>query len=266
MSMLLSKFAAVKVESTSLISESDRAVCESMESKYRAYIEFMSGAVEYVELYGVGYSGAEYDYDTPERFTKKLNEQIGKAKNHFIHDVCWHFQKTYNVTIDTNTIRDKYDHAVTYTQIVDEIIVQLDGLNFTDKALQEIKDSLRESTYNKWREQSYVSVKSSKVSIDDFLYFESSWGRNGGYYMRSDDKARNLCAALSHFETGSTEILNGFNWLYQRYDARTDWFETHEFDWLTKFQSIRMYKNNRLDLKFASPELAQQFAHEYLGV
>lgn len=262
---LLEKFDSVNITPVSFISEYDKSVCEQLQQKRDDYIKFAQDYIEFVTLYGVEHDGAEYRYMKPENMIKEMQEQIEKVSRRFIGDLSWHFQKTYNVTLDTEDLEHKYDHNTSYQQLVDDIVQQLDGMNFTEKALQEIKDKLYHRTKAYWDNDRKITIKNNKISLTNFLYWESSWSGNGKYRLRSGEEAKNLYAAITHFERGTTKVLNGFNGLYDKWSDRDTWFNTYEFEWLNKLQSIRYYKNGKVDIKFASSELAAEFAREYLN-
>src|SRR5206468_7617127 len=69
---------------------------------------------------------------------REIKEKIKKMKDRFVNSVCYYFMKKYNVTIDYEKIQKKYEsNGVTYQNIIDEIYIQLDGFNFTEKAEKE---------------------------------------------------------------------------------------------------------------------------------
>ena len=74
---------------------------------------------------------------------------------------------------------------------------------------------------------------------------------------------RDVLRALAHFETQQLDYLPKDIAFLMGYDDKCS--PAYEFDY-EKLKKIRMFKNHRVDVKFASKELAHQFAEQYLGL
>ena len=75
---------------------------------------------------------------------------------------------------------------------------------------------------------------------------------------------KKILRGLAHYETGTYDIYPyGFSDLlgYGRLNSSECEFSTCE-----KVKSLKMYKNGRVDVKFATEEMASKFVEDYLGL
>lgn len=265
MSVLLNKFQSVTIQNDIRISEIDRAFCEKQEKMYKEAIQAMQQTLElFKNIYATYPENDNYDYYSKGyiddyKDIKHIEDRMNDFKNNFINKVLRHFEKAYNVTLESAEIIKKYDLDITYNNIIDEIFEQLGGFNFNEKAIQEIKDRLKNSIRN-----NNVSVNKNKVSINNFIYidhFDKKWGRVRLSYG-SKETINKLFNALSLFETGETENTFYYNSLLKKLE-NDDPFYKHEIGY-NSVQSIRPYQNGKIEIVFKTSEQAQQFKNEYL--
>jgi len=186
---------------------------------------------------------------------KDLDEKLSSKLDMFVSKIVTHFRSTYSVSIDSSKLR-KYDHTVKYQDVVDDILLQMDGMNFSEKAHEEIKEAVRGTIYT----SSKVKVQSLKVTIADYLYFESWFG---SFRNNRDESLTKLLRGVELFESGKTTSRDTLARIaYDR--IRKDWFDEFNFTFMNKFESLKCFKNGKVELKFKSHELALQFAKEYL--
>ena len=74
---------------------------------------------------------------------------------------------------------------------------------------------------------------------------------------------KDVLRALAHYETRQMDYLPKDIAFLVGYDDKCS--SSYDFDY-DKLKKIRMFKNHRVDVKFASKELAHQFAEQYLGI
>jgi hypothetical protein len=247
---ILSKFDAVKIEKSSLITEEDREFCEGMQQRLDAAVSLILKAKQF-------YQDNEMSniFLSTKNLIKDLDEKLESKIDSFVNKIVGHFRSTYSVTINTSKFR-KYDHTVTYKEIVDDILLQMNGMNFAEKAREEIKNAVRETIYN----SSKVKVQSVKVSIADYLYFEEWFGN---YRNNRSDTLAKLLKGIELFESGSTVVRDTLARINAS-SIRDDWFDEFTFTFMHKFQSLKCFKNGKVELKFKSHELAMEFARDYL--
>ncbi|MGV2885930.1 hypothetical protein [Paenibacillus taichungensis] len=247
---IVAKFDAVKIEGSMLISDEDKEFCEQHQVRIDAAVALILKAKQF-------YADNEMSniFLSTKNLIKDLDEKLNSKIDSFVSKIVTHFRSTYSVSIKSEKFR-KYDHTVTYKDVVDDILLQMDGMNFSEKAHEEIKEAVRGTIYN----SSKVKVQSQKVTIAGYLYFESwvgSWRNN------RDENLAKLLRGVELFDSGKTVTRDVLaNLAYDRY--RKDWFDVFSFSSMNKFESLKCYMNGKVELRFKSHELAIQFAKEYL--
>lgn len=73
---------------------------------------------------------------------------------------------------------------------------------------------------------------------------------------------KDILMGIAHFETGSFDYIpDSLSRILGRYNLP---YNQYEFPDCEKIQSLRMFKNGRVDLKFTSEGCASQFIEEYM--
>jgi hypothetical protein len=268
---ILSKFDNIEVNSNSRISEGDKIFCEENQKQYSESIKIQLDFLNtFKEVSGIDLLAERYtSQESKNKFLDwykfdKIADLAKETKAKFIHEITWYFQRQYNITIDSKKIIEKYDFDVTYENIIDEIFVQLEGYSFEEKAVKEIKDELKEQVkgYNKIN----VIVKNKKVMFPNFFYIDSFDVKYGTYKVNysSDSAFSKLLTAISHFEQGVTH--NNYQGIYRKItDGRNDEvFTTHGL-MCFKAESIKLFKNGKVEVAFINSQNALKFAKEYCG-
>lgn len=81
--------------------------------------------------------------------------------------------------------------------------------------------------------------------------------------MGTRPKTKDILRGISHFETENfSSTPHNISSIMESYHIYSDF---HEFDGCRKVLSLKMYKNQRVDIKFSTEENARQFISEYLG-
>jgi hypothetical protein len=259
---ILSKFDNVEVKNTSRISEKDEEFCKDHEMQYKEFITFANKYMDYLENNKLN---NRYFYSTS--LTENMFNKMRDIKCSFIENIVEYFRKEYKVTLKSETINKKHDINITYDMIVSDIIEQLGGYNFTDKASKEIKDALKSKVKRTYKEEPNATVKNNKVILDDFFYidsFDKKWGTCKVSYG-SDEGFYKLLKAVSHFEQGVFE--NKYSALYDTItrEKDDDVFKTHNLMCI-KAESMKVFKNGKVEIIFKTSAYARQFAKEYCGV
>lgn len=147
--------------------------------------------------------------------------------------------------------------SLDYTDILDQIFIQLGGYSFQDKAVQELKAAAHKHAWNTYHGTKNYEIKKATISFS-FGCFVYSWGHGE---MQLRDSMKDVIHALAYFEYGTLKYLGGG---FSELCGYT--FEGNSFEcgW-EKIKQIRCFKNGRVDVKFTSEAYARQFAEEYLG-
>lgn len=251
-----------------IISDEDREHINKYEESYRATLSVFENHLQQLQelhgQYGDYYSAEEaFGFVCDMKDIRKIQERIKELKENFVYQICRYFMNKYNVTIDYKSIYNKYDTTVTAQNILDEIVEQLDGFTFVEKAQQEIKQQLqKEITKN-------TEVKDNKLILSNFFYldqFDLKWGDYKLSY-NSYDRAETLLKALYLYEYNITQLTEEAEQLLKtlKYSKNDDVFTTHELN-LNKIKSIKLYKNGRVDIEFTSSHYAREFAKDFLNI
>lgn len=272
MNTLLSKFDNIEVNNNTRISAEDQAFCEDQERQYKESIKIQLDYLKaFKEVSGIDLLADRYtSQDSKNKYLDwykfdKIVELAKETKNKFIHEIMWYFEKRYNISIDSNQLRDKYNFEITYNNILDEIFLQLNGFSFTEKAVNELKEKTRTVyIYNDYRKSSNMNIKGNKVIIDgSYAYKDTIWNE---YRLRGD--FGKIFTGLYHFENG--EVVSGSTELHNKYcgygnERNERNYEKYEPYSLDKVKSIKFFKNGKLEIEFKTNAYAGYFAKEYLG-
>lgn len=267
MGSILDKFNDINIENDTRITEVDRKHCENQELMYKEAVHAMQQTLELFK--GLFEKNKSNNSDTEYRSgyifkfedINHIEDRIEKIKSCFISNIICYFEKAYNVTLKDPELKKKYDTSVTYNDIVDEVFEQLGGFNFEEKAINELITKCNDTIYSGDK----ITIKKNKLSIQDFVWWDSySWvGHRIGY---SEKKVNPLFAGLSHFETGSTETLAYYKSIHKELsegEKTYDIFSKYELGY-NKIQSIKFFKNGKIEIEFQSMQQAQQFKNIYL--
>lgn len=296
---LLDKFAEIEVKNDERISKIDKRFCEVQQESYDATRQtfdelrtFWKAAVEIQE---------EILFDLPDDHkcsngfldimknlsVKDINEAIEDTQARFIERLVNYFRTTYSVSLDESVIKahllpeepkggrwnsnteewmeyhsQMRNLSLRYEQVLDEIFIQLGGRSFADRAVDEIKEKCHNAAWNKYRQKAEYEVKKDVVRFTSYACKYTDWYSSGSWEL--NDGMKPIMYGLAHFETGSLHLLpHGFSNL-------VGWSRLNdpliEFSTCEKVVQLRMFKNSRVDIKFASALLAKQFTEEYLGL
>lgn len=279
--MLLDIFDNIKIEQTDNISHEDKVFCERQEEIYNKlkdkYTSFMEELKEvsvmndsickdYTYTNGTQWT---YNYDSPYYYSYKpidISRQIIKMRDKFVSCLSYYFQRNYSVTIDNEKINKKFGEniEITYNDILDEIIEQLGGFSFSEKAEKEIKDKLKERTRSYYRDNTpRVKVAKNKITINDYCYFESRWGGGRSLHYNYNEYIEDLFRAFSYYQEKSTKMTEEYKAIYD--SLRNKYEPDFELNngMVTK---LKFYQNRKVDIWFANSDMANQFAKDFLSL
>lgn len=294
---LLEKFAAVKIKADSCISEQDRQYCEAHQAAYesalagfRELIFFAADmkmaqkellepwkAIDRFHDYLVSPDGPVLSQDTIEAHIRYLHMD-------HIHLLIRYFNEIYHIKLDQEDIskavlpegfEDQSNHmkaaevlheqpkplAVHYQSVVEQIILRLNGRSFSEQALCELCERCHNAAWNISKQApKFEAVKGTIRFLENFCSYDC--GVCERWALK--DEMREILRGAAHFETdnfhtfprGVPELLDGKS------------LTVDFIDWPgnEKIKGLKMFKNGRVDLKFANEEFAGDFTHKYLGI
>ena len=294
---LLEKFAAVEIKTDERITEADRNYCDMHQKAYEAAISGFQELASFWEktnktqekLLGDRKSSFFHDYLTsyngPTISQTLIDHHIEALHSDFIMNLIRYFNSTYHVTVESAEIvktllpekpdgyqrsncvevSEKYQAqmqslVVRYQDVVDQIILRLDGRSFSEQAFYELRTKCHSAAWNANKQAPDYARKKDTISFTGYFCRFRGWPYDG---WELDDGMKDILYGAAHYETGSFNVLPvGFSCVAGYQDIQTD---VVEFPTSEKVKQMKLFKNNRVDLKFRSPEYAEQFVTDYLG-
>lgn len=291
---LLDKFSAVEIKADSRISEEDRDFCQKHQKAYlEARAVLKSIKKQWKELYDAqmaimeNISDSEYTRDRYIKVdglsTSSLSNKIELLPELFVTSLVNYFNSKYHVSVSVEAAKKallpespKYDweksrakeyhkmmrdFILRYEDVVEQIFVQLGGRTLEQRALDELKEKCHKFAWNLYHSKAEFEIKNDTIQLTGYACSYESWMSR--CVWKFNDGMRDVLRALAHFETQQLDYLPEDIAFLVGYDDKCS--SSYDFDY-EKLKKIRMFKNHRVDVKFASKELAHQFAEKYLGL
>ena len=296
---ILDKFDNIEIKTDDRISESDLLFCEMHQQAYdearMALGDLKSrwSAAIRIQREILGKSGSDKSAPLPyigghgKITVSDIKDQLESLPQSLIHIIIDHFNSAYNISVSYEVVKSvllpqkpadsgwnrdeesqkKYHQALQtlelrYEDIVDQIIIQLDGRSFSERALDELKERCHRAAWNTYRKEADYEVKNDTVRFTGYACKFESWLGHDKWELC--DGMKSILYGVAHFETNSYKFYpHGFSdllgWSGIEHPAV-------EFSTSEKIKQLKMFKNGRVDLKFANAQLAGQFVEEYLGL
>ena len=293
---LLEKFTSVSIETDRRITEEDRSFCETHQAAYTAALLALS---ELSFFWADAKKTQEGLNDLPGKYHRNdylyssdgVNLSLGKiyaqriaAHSQLITSIVHYFNTTYHVTVSTHAIVEKllpqnsdreryydeeyhieYNEAMQslrlqYQDIVDLIILQLDGRNFSEQAFYELRNKCRDAAGRPYGGTRYERRKNTLLwtdygcSYDDY-YCSSGW--------RLNDHIKTVLRGIAHFETGSYSSFP--DRLYDLLSYGHISYDILQFPSCEKLEQVKLFKNGRVDIRFTTEAYAKEFEDIYLS-
>lgn len=295
---LLEKFGTVAVEVVNRISPADKDFCEKHQAAYEtakqafqelaffwedmisAQKELLGGCSENTNHYMLYLSSK--GRGSINLSAENIESHIKSLHSTFISTIVHYFNSAYNVTVPCETVEanllpgepDFYNKeawqayheqmqalTVRYQDVVEQIILRLDGRNFAEQAFYELAKKCHNAAWNTYQEKAEYERNKNVIRFSGYKC-RCSTRYDGEEWMLQDDM-KNILTGAAHFETGSYQLFPvGFSELLGWRGASVS---VHEFPTCEKVLQLKMFKNGRVDLKFASETLVEEFTNKYLG-
>lgn len=294
---LLDKLAAVEIKADNRISEADRRFCEIHQQAYheakdalqKIHDQWESISERQTELL----SPIEEDRYCLNKYIRISSidasdfiKKIEALPETFINKLVSYFNSTYKVSIKEflitgNLLPTKPDSGIwdpehkaetayheklrsmklTYKDVLDQIFIQLGGQSFTDRALDEIKERCHSAAWDSYHGTPEYELKKDTIRFTGYFCNYENWYSHEKWSLC--DGMKNILRGLAFFETSIISSYPQNIACLLGYDDKE--YSIFSFNDCSKLEQLKMFKNHRVDVKFASKELAEQFVSEYLG-
>lgn len=293
---LVEKINQVEIKADTRISGTDRAFCERQQRAYDAAREALreldftwTDCISQQKMILDGEQAYTY-YLGNDRNLKAtcFRDELERLHEHFINRLTSYFAHTYSVDLSAQSIterllpsnsskgifeREKAEEAeaayhkamrelaLRYTDVLDQIFIQLGGRSFQERAFWELQQRCCSAVWNTYKnEPQYVQQKDIIHFYCHFCSCDADWTPPR---WSMTDRAKSVLWGVVHFETGSytmvPAVLSDF---FSYRDVRQACTAFHGY---SKLRQIRLFKNGRMDIRFASSALAEQFIDIYLS-
>lgn len=292
---ILEKLDAVEIKADTRISETDRQYCEAHQTAYdearQALVKLREQWKSIVDrqkeiLSSTGQeSYARMDYISLDSFSATaIQAKIEKQPKILVDNIVSYFNKTYHVSVEASEAKavlipekpDKWnvdkeviakhhkhmrEFSLRYESILDQIFIQLGGRTFVERALDEIKEKCHKAAWNTYHKTADYEIKGDTIRFTGYACKTNDWLSSLEWEL--NDGMKDILRGMAYFETGA------FDRYPQSFSELLGWsrvkYSEIEFS-CRKISKLKMFKNHRVDVKFKSKALAQQFAEEYLGL
>ena len=289
---LLEKFNAVNVKAGSRISEADRDYCERHQAAYESaltsYAELLRISKQLEEAQATQLGGEDavkrkcYLLSTRDVTINEYSvaRHLENLSERFSDNIVEYFCKTYEIHIDgcgiqralqkesESEVGQTGDVANTnrktplrYETIIDLIFREMDGRSFEEFAMHQLKAGCRNAVGVLGG--SYERKKAVICFRDHFCYAST---RNQYGYTASEwqlqDRAKFIIRALAHFESGKFAVYPGPT--AHMISNGSYGIDLLAFYGCAKLEELKLFKNGRMDIRFASAALAAEFEETYL--
>ena len=294
---LLQKFAGVTVTADARITEADRHFCQAHQAAYDNAKDSLQELLCFWEAAQNQQAELLAGTDTPPSFyigsrgnislsREDILNQISSRHSLFIGQLVSFFNKTYHLSlsiteIEHSLIPDKPDDrwtddyedrvkaytetlqslSVRYTDVLDQIFLYTDGRELSDQTLHELKEKCRRAAWNASNGQAKFTQKRCTLLLTGYAcHYQDMYGGGRWELVLSTS---DILRGIAHFETGDcSNIPLSIGNIIGSYNLSHNVYEFYDCQ---KALSLKLYKNNRVDIKFSTKEYAWQFVSEYLG-
>ena len=295
---LLSKFSSIEIKPDARISETDRTFGQAHQAAYDAAraslqeLEFFWEDMQRQQQEALASTGnvpsESYltTYGKLRLSERDIQEQRRSLHPAFIDRLASYFSSAYHLTIQTEDIKDnllphkpyhsspqeyrpqmeEYTAAMDslslhYTEILEQIFLQTGGRELAESAVCELKEKCRRAAWDSAGSKARFTLKKASLQLDFACCYRLHYQNYGAWEIFQ--RAVDILKGIAYFEAeGFSGIPDSLAQALHSGDHSKNCFT---FPGCVKVQSMKLYKNHRIDIKFHTEEHARKFVEEYLG-
>jgi len=241
---ILSKFDSIDVKEIDKITKEDRIYCEMHEKIYKqaylAYSEVLEKLKNIQQIQkeetktarenGIlrenDHGAYEYVSEYSDGGTTNIRRSLEKTTQKFISSIVYYFKRTYQIDIKYSEYKEQTELLTVDFVLEKYIYSHLDGFNFKEKAIDEIKQKAHmPQQYYEYRKYWNYEVKGKSIK-----------------FRTNIDSIK---PALYFYDSNETNIIDCYSY--------------------NKVDDFTSYENGNTNIKFLSSTYALDFAKRYLG-
>lgn len=295
---LLTKFASIEVRPDARISEADRSFCQAHQAAYDAARE----SLKELEFFWEDIQRQQQDalastdnvpsesylttYGKMNLSENDIQEQRRSIHPAFIDNLASYFSSAYHLTIRAEDIKEnllphkpsysspqeymqqmtEYTSALEslslhYAEVLEQIFLQTVGRGLVESAVSELKAKCRRAAWNRAGGKARYTLKKGTLLLDYACSYRNPYRGYESWDILQ--QSVDILKGIAHFEAeGFSGIPESLARVLHSGDHSENCFT---FSGCLKVQSMKLYKNHRVDIRFHTEEYARKFVEEYLG-
>ena len=261
---LLDKFETVTVKADVRITPEDKAFCEAHQAAYDAAVQafqelaFFWEDMENTQKELLGGSDTSYlsSRDGPEISQRQINKHLEHLHRAVVYNIVHYFNSTYHVSVSADHVannllpqkpdlriyenkeaHDAYHEKlraakIRYEDVVDQIILLLDGRSFAEQAFHELAEKCHKAAWNLYKNRPEYERKKALITFNGYFCTNHHYSWQDEWTL--EDKMKDILRGVAHYETGSFSLYPlGFSELLfsahaQPYAWRAAWTRSLE--------------------------------------
>ena len=205
---LLDKFETVTVKADVRITPEDKAFCEAHQAAYDAAVQ--------------AFQELAFFWEDMENTQKEL---LGGA---VVYNIVHYFNSTYHVSVSADHVannllpqkpdlriyenkeaHDAYHEKlraakIRYEDVVDQIILLLDGRSFAEQAFHELAEKCHKAAWNLYKNRPEYERKKALITFNGYFCTNHHYSWQDEWTL--EDKTQDILRGVAHYETGSFDV------------------------------------------------------------
>ena len=267
---LFAKFEGIKIDDAATNNEKklniagdDVKHCETVQKEFDVIMENLR---DFKALCEAIEKEAEQSgrYSTFEKMSKRLcyfpgadfEEKEKEAKESFIFHINDYFSRKYNLK-DMECGDLLWLENLHYNHFLDKLFAEFGDI--INRGVSNLVDDFRRHFIRlPAYEPKPPKLNRNRISLYKSYWYDANFERTEFYFEDNNDGYKVFCRALLYFETGDITAEKEAQFLNTGYRNQIDFSKSYDFE-LEKIESVKFYKNGRVDIFFCSDAEAKRF-------